>query len=100
MSYIDPVVYDPTKLVGDDRLVMDGFEVCERAVSDACTEYIDMVNTDNPETLGKMFSEIAESIRDYVLADLQATKLSLSCTLMERDAETYGEDGDAALPPV
>lgn len=92
MSYIDPVAYDPTKLVGDDRRIMDGFEVCERAVSDACAEYIDMVGTDNPETIGKMFSEIAESVRDYVLADLQATKLSLSCTLMEANLDTYGKD--------
>lgn len=94
MSYIDPAVYDPAKLVGDDRRLMDGFEICERAVGDACAEYVDMVGADNPETIGKMFSEIAESVRDYVLADLQATKLSLSCTLMEADPDTYDE-GDA-----
>lgn len=92
MSYIDPVEYDPAKLVGDDRRVMDGFEICERAVSDACAEYIDMVGADNPETIGKMFSEIAESVRDYVLADLEAAKLSLSCALMEVDPDTYGGD--------
>ncbi len=93
MSYIDPVVYDPSKLVGDDRRVMDGFEVCERAVKAACADYIYMISIDNPETLGKVLSEIAESARDYVLADLEAAKLSLACVLMESNLETYG-DGD------
>lgn len=90
MSHIDPVAYDPSKLVGDDRRVMDGFEVCERAVKDACADYVHMISADNPETLGKVLSEIAESARDYVLADLEAAKLSLACALMESSPEAYG----------
>lgn len=94
MSHIDPETYDPAKLVGDERLVMDGFEACERAVSEAMAAYIDMVGADNPETIGKMLSEVADSVRDFVLCDVESAKLSLSCALMESNLDTYGEDAD------
>ncbi len=94
MSHIDPETYDPAKLVGDERLVMDGFEACERAVGEAMAAYIDMVGADNPETIGKMLCEVADSVRDFVLCDVESAKLSLSCALMESDPDTYGEDAD------
>lgn len=94
MSHIDPETYDPAKLVGDERLVMDGFEACERAVSCAMSAYVDMVGADNPETIGRMLAEVAESVRDFVACDVEAAKLSLSCALMESNLDVYGEDSD------
>ena len=32
MTHYDPNVYDPSKLTGDDALVMKGFELCRDAV--------------------------------------------------------------------
>lgn len=92
MTYFDPDVYDPEKLVGDEKRVMAGYDICMDTAVDAFMNYIDLVRHENPDTWGNLLGEYAEQIRDQIMDYLQGTRVQLTCSLMENNLELYGED--------
>lgn len=93
MSYYNPEVYDPKKLLGEDAAVMEGFSLCGQMVLDRLDEMEDNGLMDESIPLfSELYRQVARDIR-YELNDLlNDTKIELTVSLMEAESERYAVD--------
>lgn len=93
MSYYNPEVYDPKKLLGEDAAVMEGFSLCGQMVLDRLDEMEDNGLMDESIPLfSELYRQVAHDIR-YELNDLlNDTKIELTVSLMEAEPERYATD--------
>lgn len=87
MSYYNPEVYDPKKLLGEDAAVMEGFSLCGQMVLDRLDEMEDNGLMDESIPL---FS--AHDIKGRIANLLDCEKIELTVSLMEAEPERYAAD--------
>lgn len=92
MTHIDPDVYNPDKLVGNEANVMFGYNLCAEIIEGAFIDYIETSKREMPDTWGKLLSECAEQVRDHVMYNVRMSRIDVTCSLMENNLELYGED--------
>lgn len=93
MSYYNPEVYDPKKLLGEDAAVMEGFSLCGQMVLDWLDETAEgMTAYGGFPIFDVIYSQVAHDIRQYVADLLDGRRVELTVSLMEADPERYAAD--------
>ena len=91
MIYIDPNIYNPKDLVGEDKIYIQGYM---HALEDSKVFFDNLEAHTKSDTLDKIYSEFvkdaAESFDDWAEIHLTET----TCSIMESNLEVYGEDED------
>ncbi|WP_373097067.1 hypothetical protein [Collinsella bouchesdurhonensis] len=88
MTYFNPEIYDPAKLTGDERLIMDGFDT---AVEEVESFFVLLMPPSGVEALDRLYEGVAEDLRDELLGMLAVSRIELTCSLMENTPEKYDE---------
>lgn len=91
MSYINPITYDPDELVGEDRVMMDGYDVAIQDVIYFLTD-VNPAIFDLPDFMRTMYEEVQQDITDRLAAYVELKRIDLTCALMESNLELYGEE--------
>lgn len=91
MTHYDPKVYDPSKLTGDDALVMKGFELCRGAVLKL---FGDIAEFGSPveccvSLFDELYSQVGADIGLFMKDRLDMERTELTVSLMEADPERY-----------
>lgn len=93
MSYYNPEVYDPKKLLGEDAAVMEGFSLCGQMVIDWLDETAEgMTAYGGVPIFDVIYSQVAHDIRHRIADLLDAERVELTVSLMEADPERYAAD--------
>lgn len=85
MSYYNPEVYDPKKLLGEDAAVMEGFSLCGQMVLDWLDE-----TAEGMTAYGGV--PIFDVIYSHVADLLDGRRVELTVSLMEAEPERYATD--------
>lgn len=88
MSYYNPEVYDPKKLLGEDAAVMEGFSLCGQMVLD----WLDETAYGGVPIFDVIYSQVAHDIRQHVADLLDGRRVELTVSLMEAEPERYATD--------
>lgn len=93
MSYYNPEVYDPKKLLGEDAAVMEGFSLCGQMVLDWLDEMSEHGGmSDCVPMFDELYCQVARDIRHRIADLLDAERVELTVSLMEADPERYAAD--------
>lgn len=90
MSYYNPKVYDPEKLLDEDAARMEGFTHCGQMVLDWLDEMEGSGLMDESIPLfDELYRQVARDIKGRVADLLDCEKYELTVSLMEADPERY-----------
>lgn len=93
MSYYNPEVYDPKKLLGEDAAVMEGFSLCGQSVLDWLDEMSEHGGmSDCVPMFDELYCQVARDIRLRIADLLDAERVELTVSLMEAEPERYAAD--------
>lgn len=93
MSYYNPEVYDPKKLLGEDAAVMEGFSLCGQMVLDWLDETAEgMTAYGGVPIFDVIYSQVAHDIRQHVADLLDGRRVELTVSIMEDAPERYAVD--------
>ena len=93
MSYYNPEVYDPKKLLGEDAAVMEWFSLCGQMVLDRLDEMEDNGLMDESIPLfSELYRQVAHDIKGRIANLLDCEKIELTVSLMEAEPERYAAD--------
>lgn len=93
MSYYNPEVYDPKRLLGEDAAVMEGFSLCGQMVLDWLDETAEgMTAYGGVPIFDVIYSQVAHDIRQHVADLLDGRRVELTVSLMEAEPERYAAD--------
>ncbi len=88
MTYINPEIYDPAKLKGDERLIMEGFDAAIKEVDG----FFDCLEPPSGVTvIDNLYKGVAEDLRDELLGRLAGARIEQTCALMDGAPEKYSE---------
>lgn len=88
MTHINPEIYDPAKLTGDERLIMDGFDTAIEEVEG----FFDCLEPPSGvDALDDLYESVAKSLRKELLDRLAGSRIEQACALMEGAPEKYSE---------
>lgn len=88
MTYINPEIYDPAKLTGDERLTMDGFDA---AIEEVESFFDQLEPPSGVPVFDSLYRGVAEDLRDGLLDRLAGARIEQACALMEGVPEKYSE---------
>ncbi len=88
MTYFDPEIYDPKKLVDEDAIEMRGFEWCTE-----CAEcFFDNIEPKcSAKPLDDIYQAVASDIKDQLLDWLASSRIELTVSLMDNNDKYYEE---------
>lgn len=93
MSYYNPEVYDPKKLLGEDAAVMEGFSLCGQMVLDWLDETAEgMTAYGGVPIFDVIYSQVAHDIRQHVADLFDGRRVELTVSLMEAEPKRYAAD--------
>ncbi len=89
--YLDPKIYDPAKLEGDERLQFTGFEIALDAIECEFDNIIYDAQCDIA-TIETLYKEIVQAVKEQIMECLECTKTEYVCSLMENNLEKYSDE--------
>lgn len=93
MSYYNPEVYDPKKLLGEDAAVMEGFSLCGQMVLDRLDEMAEDGSAGNCIPMfDVLYGQVAQNISHRIADLLDGRRVELTVSLMEAEPERYATD--------
>lgn len=93
MSYYNPEVYDPKKLLGEDAAVMEGFSLCGQMVLDWLDETAEDGSAGNCIPMfDVLYGQVAQDISHRIADLLDGRRVELTVSLMEAEPERYATD--------